>query len=235
MSTGVPRRVRDKDGKRRALLEAATEVFAERGFEAAATKEIAQRAGCSESLIFRYFGDKQGIFEQAVSQQITEAEDKVAESMPDNLADYIEALFHARLLVHGKRESVPGWDIAGRALSDRKFSLRVFLPNHQRRVAVIAEGLRHYQELGQVTPGIDIEVLAELLANFISVTTSLSPRWFGTSKREIRAQIELGARIFATGSSVKASDDVKPSPIAGKPRRAKTATPRPRAATPPRP
>ena len=62
-------------------MEAAAEVFAEQGFEAAATKEIARRAGCSESMLFHYFVDKQGIFEQVVSPQIAEAvaesEDKV--------------------------------------------------------------------------------------------------------------------------------------------------------------
>ena len=42
MSSGA-KRVRDKDGKQRALMEAATEVFAEQGFDAAVTKEIARR------------------------------------------------------------------------------------------------------------------------------------------------------------------------------------------------
>jgi hypothetical protein len=40
-----------------------------------------------------------------------------------------------------------------------------------------------------------------LLANFIIFTTSLGPRWFGTDESDIRAQIELGSKIFAKGVS----------------------------------
>jgi AcrR family transcriptional regulator len=211
MATSRSKRVRDKDGKQRALVEAAAEVFAEQGFDAAVTKEIARRAGCSESMLFHYFGDKQGIFEQVVSRQIaegvTEAEDKVMESLPDNFVEFVNQLFLTRLRVHERDDTVPGWDIAGRALSDPSFSMRVMRPNHELRVSVIAEGVAHYQALGQVTSTVDPVTLAELLANFTIFTTTVGPRWFGTAEAEIRAQIELGAKIFAEG--------VRASPPAG--------------------
>ena len=201
MSGSGVKRVRDKDGKQRALMEAATEVFAEQGFEAAATKEIARRAGCSESMLFHYFGDKQGIFEQVVSRQIADAaaesEDKVMEALPKKFVEFVEQLFETRL--HQGQGAVPGWDIAGRALSDPSFSMRVMRPNHEHRVSVIAEGVAHYQKLGQVTSDIDPGTVAELLANFTIFTATVGPRWFGTAEAEIRAQIGLGARIFADG------------------------------------
>ncbi|KKC05065.1 AcrR family transcriptional regulator [Mycobacterium nebraskense] len=201
MATNGAKRVRDKDGKQRALVEAAAEVFAEQGFEAAVTKEIARRAGCSESMLFHYFGDKQGIFEQVVSRQIaegvTEAEDKVMEALPNQFVEFVEQLFETRL--HQGHGTVPGWDIAGRALSDPSFSMRVVRPNHEHRVSVIAKGVAHYRDLGQITPNVDPVTLAELLANFTIFTTTVGPRWFGTTEPEIRAQIELGARIFAEG------------------------------------
>ncbi len=215
------KRVRDKDGKQRALLEAATEVFAEQGFDAAVTKEIARRAGCSESLLFHYFGDKQGIFEQVVSRQIaegvTEAEDKVMESLPARFVDFVRQLFLARLIVQPHGDKVPGWDIAGRALSDPAFSLRVMRPNHEHRVSVIADGIVHYQDLGQVTPHVDPVTVAELLANFTIFTTTVGPRWFGTGEAEVRAQIDLGARIFAEG--VRGSSAGEPSRRSGRGRR----------------
>ncbi|OJZ75266.1 AcrR family transcriptional regulator [Mycobacterium paraffinicum] len=225
--TGSAKRVRDKDGKQRALLEAATEVFAEQGFDAAVTKEIARRAGCSESMLFHYFGDKQGIFEQVVSRQIaegvTEAEDKVMESLPDRFVDFVRQLFLARLLVKPRGDTVPGWDIAGRALSDPAFSVRIMRPNHERRVRVIADGIAHYQDLGQVTPHVDPVTVAELLANFTIFTTTVGPRWFGTTEAEIRAQIDLGARIFAEG--VRGSAASGPSRRSGRSRRPHTTAP----------
>ena len=203
--TDARRRVRNKDGKQRALLEAAAEVFAEAGYTAAATKEIARRADCSEAMLFHYFGDKRGIFEQVVSRQIadlvTEAEEQVLAALPARFTDYIEELFFARLRIDDRSSGVSGWDIFGRALSDPDFSLRVVQPNHARRTAVIAEGVRHYQAAGQIAADVDADQFAELLANFIIFTTSLGPRWFGTSESEIRAQIELGSHILAKGAS----------------------------------
>lgn len=201
MSGSGVKRVRDKDGKQRALMEAATEVFAEQGFDAAATKEIARRAGCSEAMLFHYFGDKQGIFEQVVSRQIaeavTESEDKVMEALPNEFVEFVEQLFETRL--HRGHGTVPGWDIAGRALSDPSFSMRVMRPNHEHRVSVIAEGVAHYQDLGQVTPDVDPATVAELLANFTIFTATVGPRWFGTAEADVRTQIKVGARIFADG------------------------------------
>jgi AcrR family transcriptional regulator len=221
MTTGARRRVRDKDGKQRALLEAAAEVFAEAGYAAAATKEIARRADCSEAMLFHYFGDKRGIFEQVVSRQIadlvSEAEEQVVANLPACFEDYIEQLFFSRLRIDDRDSGVPGWDISGRALSDPDFSLRVLQPNHARRTAVIAEGVRHYQAAGQIRPDVDADLFAELLANFIIFTTSLGPRWFGTGEPDIHAQIELGSRILAKG--VSTSEGKAPTKRGGRPQR----------------
>jgi len=222
MTTGARRRVRDKDGKQRALLEAAAEVFAEMGYAAAATKEIARRADCSESMLFHYFGDKRGIFEQVASRQIadlvSEAEERVVADLPASFEDFVEELFLARLRTDDRNSGVQGWDISSRALSDPDFSLRVLQPNHARRTAVIAEGIHHYQASGQISADLDADLFAELLANFIIFTTSLGPRWFGTGESDIRAQIELGSQILAKG--VSASTRMTPAKRGGRVQRA---------------
>jgi hypothetical protein len=103
-------------------------------------------------------------------------------------------------------------------LSDPDFSVRVLQPNHARRTAVIAEGIRHYQAAGQIKSDVDADLLAELLANFIIFTTSLGPRWFGTEESDIRAQIEMGSKIFADG--VSASTQPSSAKRAGRTQRA---------------
>ena len=208
-------RVRDKEGKQRALLKAAAEVFAEVGYENAATKEIARRAQCSESLLFRYFGDKQGIFEKVVSRQVAEAveaaEDKLAASLPETFSEFVVQLFLSRMSAPVEENNVAGWEISGRALTDTAFALRVFLPNHQRRTAVIADCLAQYQASGQIDNDIDVEQLAELLANLSSFTTLLAPRYFGTTEAEIRVQIELATRVVVQGVTASRHDERTPA------------------------
>src|SRR5512143_1815242 len=51
---------------RRLLLEAAHELFTSQGFSGTSTREIAELAGVSETLMFRYFGSKVGLFREAL-------------------------------------------------------------------------------------------------------------------------------------------------------------------------
>ena len=54
----------DKAGQvRERLLDAATELAVERGFEASGLREIAARAAVSSGMISYYFGDRQGLYE----------------------------------------------------------------------------------------------------------------------------------------------------------------------------
>ncbi len=62
--TSTPRR-RARGEPRRLLLESAVEMFNERGYDAP-TREIADRAGVSETLLFRNFGNKAGLFREAM-------------------------------------------------------------------------------------------------------------------------------------------------------------------------
>jgi AcrR family transcriptional regulator len=57
-----PRRRHDAEASRRALLEAASALFDERGYDAATVREIGERAGVDPALIARYFGGKEGLF-----------------------------------------------------------------------------------------------------------------------------------------------------------------------------
>ena len=51
---------------RRLLLESARALFAERGYANTSTREIARAASVSEPMIFRHFGSKAKLFEEAV-------------------------------------------------------------------------------------------------------------------------------------------------------------------------
>ena len=52
------RRVREKEARRVSILNAAEEVFFEKGFESATMDEVAERAELSKGLLYVYYGNK---------------------------------------------------------------------------------------------------------------------------------------------------------------------------------
>jgi AcrR family transcriptional regulator len=59
-----------KSTTRQELLDAAREVFADRGVDGATTREIAHRAGVDPAMIAHYFGSKGGLFEAVTALQV---------------------------------------------------------------------------------------------------------------------------------------------------------------------
>jgi AcrR family transcriptional regulator len=52
------------------LLTAARKVFAEKGYRGATTRDIAERAELTEPMLFRYYGSKAALFEQAAIEPV---------------------------------------------------------------------------------------------------------------------------------------------------------------------
>ena len=71
MTTARPAAPSVRGRGRQLLLDAARDLFAERGFKGTSTRDIADRAGVSEVMIFRHFGSKSNLFQEAVVQPFT--------------------------------------------------------------------------------------------------------------------------------------------------------------------
>jgi AcrR family transcriptional regulator len=65
-------RRRDAAATKAALLDAARELFIERGFDRTTVRDIATRAGANQALLFRYFGSKEALFRTAMTSQSQE-------------------------------------------------------------------------------------------------------------------------------------------------------------------
>ena len=84
MTASSPRRTRRPSADIRALvLDAARELFLTQGFEATTTKQICERAGVAEPLLFTNFGSKADLFEVAVLTPIAEFVSDYAASWKD--------------------------------------------------------------------------------------------------------------------------------------------------------
>lgn len=63
----VPRR---GEARRQAMLEAASELFLERGFEGTSVSDVVKRSGGSLATLYAWFGSKEGLFE-AIAAEIS--------------------------------------------------------------------------------------------------------------------------------------------------------------------
>ncbi len=81
-----------RDRRRQQLIEISRGVFAERGYEAASLEEIAERAGISRPILYSHFGDKRGLFEVVVNEQIEKVARVVTEALalPGEPRDLVE-------------------------------------------------------------------------------------------------------------------------------------------------
>lgn len=73
------RRPHDAQASRRALLDAAAQLFQERGYAGATIRDIGDRAGVDPALIARYFDGKEGLYMAALAdERYTPPADRIA-------------------------------------------------------------------------------------------------------------------------------------------------------------
>lgn len=73
--------------KQKLIIIAAIEVFAEKGYAAASTKEIALRAGVAEGNIYSRFANKRGLLNAIIAPVLSQM-------FPDELDDFIKSRLH---------------------------------------------------------------------------------------------------------------------------------------------
>ncbi|MDD2702100.1 MAG: CerR family C-terminal domain-containing protein [Sideroxydans sp.] len=154
------------------LLQAATEVFAEVGFKAATTREIARRAEVNLASIHYHFGDKAELYREVfrlpfLNECNTFAALDVAQvSMSEGLrALYIwlfppeaedDPMLKQFMRLHAREEGDPS-GVLGDAM------VRAFQPNHENLLALLC------RELGLATPDDDVQQLAFSLVGMATV------------------------------------------------------------------
>jgi AcrR family transcriptional regulator len=81
-------RISQKQGTKQRILDAALEVFSQKGFHTATTDDIAERAGVGKGTLYRYFETKEKLFAELVRTRLDELE-KRAGSLIDGHDDVL--------------------------------------------------------------------------------------------------------------------------------------------------
>jgi len=140
-------RRRDPQARQQALISAATDLFASRGYEASTTQEIAAWAGCAEGLIHRYFGGKKGLLLALIDRRTPQELVDLAHHLPSAPTlgeEYLQ-------LVSWEVESM--WQdrdflrvIISRALVEPNFGMVLSEVGLSRHVPAFVDRLRHFAE-----------------------------------------------------------------------------------------
>jgi AcrR family transcriptional regulator len=158
---------RDKEKRQRSLIEAANAVFAEHGYDAATTREVAERAGCSEGLIHRYFGGKRGLLLAVVESKAAAVLDEFSSALPDrdNIQEDIEQALLWPLGILWEHRDFMRVSVA-QATIDPELGRSVAGRIHNQRVNLVLEKLRRHKEAGRIRPDVDLEAVAQAVAGF---------------------------------------------------------------------
>lgn len=194
-SANSPRRARTREDRhvdaertRRALLEAALEEFAARGFAGARVRDIAERAGVSKDLVNYHFDSKEGLY-LAVQRAWLQRKAAFADpSLP--LTELV-----ARYLDDALRDPRPMRLLAWRGLSEPQDASAPHTVTEPEDLS----GVRRRQEVGEVTPGLDAASLRLVLLGAVAapvVFPDMARRLFGTGidDPEFQARYERGLR-----------------------------------------
>ncbi len=139
---------------RSALLQAALELFAEKGFEETHASQIAERAGVAVGTIYMHFGSKEGLLRasleniaDAIYARVKEVYEQNPEAAPETLARrHIEQMVR---YVEENRKLAPF--VLGYALSRHPVGAQII----DRMVKQVEEHIRLGQAAGVYRPDID--------------------------------------------------------------------------------
>lgn len=169
---GTKKRERDRDAAREAILAAAEEIFAQKGFSGTRVEDIAEVSGYSNSLIVHhYFTGKQGLYEAVIHRmkqrgmaQMTEmlrtafsADESqlTAENVQAFLAKAIRTRFD-QLLAHENHRRILAWEAAER------WSMYARMHFTQEELCGLEDAIqfvRRAQKAGFIRPEIDPTIL----------------------------------------------------------------------------
>ncbi len=94
----IVRRRRSHEETSCALVEAAAALFAEHPFEQVSVRQIAKRAGVNPALIYRYFGNKEGLLREALHHY----ENQTADAIP-SAERYVDPVPLVRMVLENKQ------------------------------------------------------------------------------------------------------------------------------------
>ncbi|VCU70368.1 putative DNA-binding transcriptional regulator [Pigmentiphaga humi] len=201
-------RERSKQDKLRRIKQAAREIFLEKGYDAATTREIAQRADVAIGTVFVYAEDKRDLLMMIVNADLDAVNDKGARVLQQDgaLIDLLMAFFGLRYKYWARhpqisRPAVQATSDFLAASVDRGEETQRFYARRANIYAMLGEVVRRKQERGEIGSDASPELIAAL---FVTIYLAEVRRWLSQAAPKpagglatLRALLELAIRGLA--------------------------------------
>src|SRR3990172_12872524 len=193
--TAPQRGARDKEQRRLALMDAANAVFAEHGFDCATTRAIAERAGCAEGLIHRYFSGKRGLLLAILASKAAHVGDDLQAALPDRetVREEIEQLLDWCLRTYWERRDFMRVSVSQAAI-DPEIGRSVGSGINARQAALIRDKLQRHRAACRIRPDADLEATAHSLTGLGFAIGFLFQVCFGADRSLARRLLAEGAQ-----------------------------------------
>jgi AcrR family transcriptional regulator len=194
---------RDKEASKQKLLDAAIDVFSEKGYDAATTKVVALRAGVNESLINRYFGGKQGLL-VAMTKDFAENERKIIGTnfISEDEFTTIEDFFYKFLLDWQERikeKEKMMHVIMSRSLIDPKIAKILGSYIDVGIIPKFQEKLQSLKAKGKIRPEVNIENVSLSIVVHGFIMSFLLHLVIGMKENKMLPILKDFAKYFAAG------------------------------------
>ena len=185
----------DSASAKESIRKAAIEIFSEKGFKAATTRMIAKKAKVNISIIARYFGSKERLFEVLIKEQITSLTE-VPFSHPEqsNLYDELMQYFLQHFTQIEQNIQLVRI-ITGMALVEKKYTQltqRVILHENDQRLLARINRLK---DMGALEKDADIAGLSSSISSFCFGVIVYRQIFFNRRVSDLLGEMKAFARI----------------------------------------
>jgi TetR/AcrR family transcriptional regulator, regulator of cefoperazone and chloramphenicol sensitivity len=160
----IERGKRDKEQRRQSLIDSATVVFAQRGYDCATTREVAERANCAEGLIHRYFNGKRGLLLAILESRAAQVVQDFVTALPDrdSVEEEIEQIVLWHLETMWERRDFMRVAVSQAAI-DSEIGRTINEGIHNERVRLTTQKLDRHRQQGDIASGVNLEAIAQTI------------------------------------------------------------------------
>jgi AcrR family transcriptional regulator len=158
--------------KKRAIIEAALNLFQKKGYTNTSINEVAAIASVSPVSIYNYFGSKEGLVKECASMLLEESQ-KIVMTLLTEKIGFKEKLLRVVSLCSEKPYEILDKYFSKEALEDKVFIDLFQAGVNEIRLDILSEFIECGKEEGAINPNISTDNILD----FLSATASVQNKW----------------------------------------------------------